>query len=45
MAYYSIGKFAQLIDKTTQTLRNWDKNNILKPAYITLSGFRYYLDD
>ncbi len=37
MAYYSIGKFAQLIDKTVQTLRNRDKNNILKPAYITPS--------
>ena len=37
MTYYSIGKFAQLIDKTTQTLRNRDKKNILKPAYIAPS--------
>lgn len=42
MKYYSIGKFAKLIGKTEQTLRNWDKNNILKPAYIAPSGFRYY---
>lgn len=42
MKYYSIGKFAKLIGKTEQTLRNWDKNNILKPAYVAPSGFRYY---
>ncbi|WP_459076813.1 MerR family transcriptional regulator, partial [Bacillus chungangensis] len=24
MKYYSIGEFAKLIGKTTQTLRNWD---------------------
>lgn len=28
MKYYSIGKFAKLIDKTEQTLRNWDKKDI-----------------
>lgn len=42
MKYYSIGEFAGLIGKTQQTLRNWDKNNILKPAYVAPSGFRYY---
>jgi len=42
MKYYSIGKFAKLIGKTEQTLRNWDKKGILKPAYIAPSGFRYY---
>lgn len=42
MKYYSIGKFAKLIGKTEQTLRNWDKKNILKPAYVAPSGFRYY---
>ncbi len=30
MKYYSIGKFAKLIEKTEQTLRNWDKKDILK---------------
>ncbi|NME83290.1 IS607 family transposase, partial [Clostridium sp. SM-530-WT-3G] len=30
MKYYSIGEFANRIGKTIQTLRNWDKKNILK---------------
>ncbi|UWD48532.1 IS607 family transposase [Clostridioides difficile] len=42
MKYYSIGKFAKLIGKTTQTLRNWDNEGILKPHHITESGYRYY---
>lgn len=42
MNYYSIGKFAKLIGKTEQTLRNWDKNNTLKPHHISPSGYRYY---
>lgn len=42
MNYYSIGKFAKLIGKNQQTLRNWDKLNILKPHHITDSGYRYY---
>jgi putative resolvase len=33
MAYYSIGKFAELIGKSEQTLRNGDKKGVLKPAY------------
>jgi len=40
--YYSIGEFAKLIGKTEQTLRNWDKNNTLKPHHIAPSGYRYY---
>jgi len=40
--YYSIGEFAKLIGKTVQTLRNWDKNNILKPHHIAPTGYRYY---
>ena len=42
MKYYSIGKFAKLIGKTEQTLRNWDKKDILKPHHVTESGYRYY---
>lgn len=42
MKYYSIGQFAKLTEKTTQTLRNWDNENILKPHHITKSGYRYY---
>lgn len=42
LKYYSIGEFAKLIGKTEQTLRNWDKNNTLKPNHVTESGYRYY---
>jgi predicted site-specific integrase-resolvase len=42
MKYYSIGEFAKLIGKSQQTLRNWDKKDVLKPAYVAPSGFRYY---
>jgi len=42
MKYYSIGKFAEKIGKSIQTLRNWDKNGSLKPSHITDGGTRYY---
>lgn len=38
MKYYSIGEFANKIGKTIQTLRNWDKNDSLKPHHITKAG-------
>ncbi|PEZ13611.1 IS607 family transposase, partial [Bacillus thuringiensis] len=31
MKHYSIDEFANLIGKTTQTLRNWDKQHVFKP--------------
>ena len=42
MDYYSIGKFAKLIGKTTQTLRDWHKKGELIPHHVTPSGYRYY---
>lgn len=42
MKYYSIGEFAKQIGKTVQTLRNWDKKDILKPSHVTKGGTRYY---
>ena len=43
---YSIGQFAKLINRTEQTLRNWDKSGKLKPAYVdTETGYRYYTDE
>ena len=45
MKYYTVGQFAKLISKTSQTLRNWDKDNILKPHHISESGYRYYSDE
>jgi predicted site-specific integrase-resolvase len=42
MKYYAIGEFSELIGKTEQTLRNWDKNGTLKPHHVAESGHRYY---
>lgn len=42
MKYYSIGEFSSKIGKSIQTVRNWDKKNILKPSHITQGGTRYY---
>lgn len=42
MEYYSIGKFAKLINKSIVTLRLWDRKDVLKPAYITTGGHRMY---
>lgn len=42
MAYMSIGKFSKEIGVTTQTLRNWHKENKLIPEKITDKGTRYY---
>lgn len=42
---YSIGQFAKLINRTEQTLRNWDKSGKLKPAYVDKdTGYRYYTE-
>ena len=42
MEYYGIGKFAELIGVTIQSLRNWDKTGKLKPHHTSKSGYRYY---
>lgn len=42
MKCYQIGEFAKLIGRTPQTLRNWDKDNVLKPHHVAESGCRYY---
>lgn len=45
MKYYSIGQFSKKVGKHIDTLRNWDKNGKLKPAYVAESGFRYYTEE
>jgi len=35
MKYYSIGEFANKLNITTQTLRNWDKEGKLKPHHVS----------
>lgn len=42
MKYYSIAEFSKLIDKSAQTLRNWESRGILIPHHKTDSGYRYY---
>lgn len=39
---YSIGAFATLIGKSVQTLRLWEKDGILIPAYRSSGGHRMY---
>ena len=42
MRYYLIGEFAKLIGKDPQTLREWDKKDVLKPHHVTPTVYRYY---
>lgn len=42
---YSIGKFSKKAGVSIQTLRRWDKENILKPAYVTQGKTRYYSEE
>ena len=42
---YSIGKFAKLIGRSIQTLRSWDKQGKLIPAYRGKSGHRMYSEE
>ena len=45
MKKYSIGQFAKKINKTQQTLRNWDKSGKLKPEIVDeKTGYRYYTE-
>ena len=42
--YYSSGQFAKMADVSVRTIRFYDKQNILKPSYISESGARFYTD-
>lgn len=39
---YTSGQFAKMAHVTVRTIRYYDKQNILKPTYITDYGARYY---
>ena len=40
--YYTIGETAKLLGVSTQTLRYYDRENILKPVLINdQTGYRY----
>ena len=42
MKYYSIGKFAEQIGKTSKLLDFGINKESLKPAHVTTGGTRYY---
>ena len=42
--YYSSGQFARMAKVTVRTIRFYDKQNILKPSYLSPSGARFYTD-
>lgn len=43
-AYYSTGEFAKKAKVSIRTIRYYDKQGILKPAFINDSGYRMYTD-
>lgn len=45
MKTYSIGKFADEIGVTIESVRNWDRTDKLKPAFRNPSGHRYYTQE
>ena len=45
LGYYSSGEFARMAHVTLRTIRYYDKQNILKPSYVTDSGARFYTDE
>jgi len=42
---YSIGKFAKQIGRSIETLRAWDKQGKLIPAYRSIGGHRMYSEE
>ena len=42
--YYSCGEFARMANVSLRTIRFYDKQNILKPSYVSPSGARFYTD-
>ena len=44
MKKYNISKASELLGVSPQTLRNWDKNNTLKPSIVMKNGYRYYTE-
>ncbi len=42
--YYSSGEFAKMAKTSVRTIRFYDKQNILKPSYVSESNARFYTD-
>ena len=45
MKYYSAKTVTKILGVTAQTLRNWDKEDKLKPTYLKSNGYRYYSEE
>ena len=43
--YYTSGQFAKKAHVSVRTIRFYDKQNILKPAFVNEKGARFYADD
>lgn len=43
--YYSSGEFARMAGVTLRTIRYYDKQNILKPSFVSDAGARFYTDE
>lgn len=43
--FYSSGEFARMAHVTLRTIRYYDKQNILKPSFVTEAGARFYTDE
>ncbi len=39
---YTSGEFARMAQISLRTVRYYDKQNILKPSYVSESGARFY---
>lgn len=42
--YYTSGQFASMANISVRTVRFYDKQNILKPSYVSPNGTRFYTD-
>ena len=45
MKYMTVAEFAGKIGVHPQTIRKWDKENVLKPHHVLPSGRRLYSED
>ena len=45
MKYVSAKTVTKMLGVTAQTVRNWDRTGVLKPAYVKNNGYRYYTED
>lgn len=43
--YYSSGRFARMANVTLRTIRYYDKQDILKPSFVSEAGARFYTDE